>query len=353
MIILGIETSCDETAAAVVENGTKILSNVVASSSELHIKTGGIVPEEAARKQVEYIIPVIQEALIKAFPSQSTSHQLLATKIDAIAINYGPGLIGSLLVGVETAKTLSFIFDKPLIPVNHIIAHTYGNFIKSSPNKIYKKYLPEFPAIDLTVSGGHTELLLMRNHNNFKFLGGTRDDAAGEAFDKIARILGLPYPGGPSISKKADKYFEKVENPKLILFPRPMIDSKNYDFSFSGLKTAVKNYLKKNPKQDIEEIASEVQEAIADSLIEKTVKACGEFNPKSLLLSGGVAANKRLRSKLQERNKIENPSIVFHVPDTKLCTDNAVFISSRAFFNQKHIPWKKLEANPQLNIRDL
>lgn len=361
MKILGIETSCDETAAAVVEDGTKVLSSIVASSVELHAKTGGIIPETAARKQLEYIIPVIEKSLLEAFTtpdtkncSQQTSAQnLLKNEIDAIAVTVGPGLIGSLLVGIETAKTLSFILNKPLIPVNHIIAHSYGNFIKNYKNKLIKNNLPEFPALNLIVSGGHTELLLMKGHNNFKILGSTRDDAAGEAFDKIARILGLPYPGGPAISEAADKYFKGVRNPKLTLFPRPMIESKDFDFSFSGLKTAAKNYLKGKLNIDVERIAAEVQEAIVDCLIEKSLKACKENKAKSFLLSGGVAANKRLRQKFVQRNKVEKVDIVFHVPDVNYCTDNAVIVASRAFFNQNIISWKKLEANPQLTTEDL
>jgi N6-L-threonylcarbamoyladenine synthase len=257
------------------------------------------------------------------------------------------------LVGVETAKTLSFAFNKPIIPVNHIIAHSYGNFITIYKGKNVKESQPKFPAINLIVSGGHTELTLIKDHNNFKFLGGTRDDAAGEAFDKISRILGLSYPGGPSISKAADKYLDVNLNPKLDLFPRPMKESKDFDFSFSGLKTSVKNYFKQNEKVNIEKIAAEVQEAIVDSLVEKTIKACKKFKPESLFLSGGVAANKRLRKKLSQRSNIENPSIVFHVPDVVLCTDNAVITASRAYFNQNIISWKKLEANPQLSLRDL
>ncbi|MBN1169105.1 tRNA (adenosine(37)-N6)-threonylcarbamoyltransferase complex transferase subunit TsaD [Candidatus Woesebacteria bacterium] len=363
MIILGIETSCDETAAAIVENGTKILSSCVASSSDLHAKTGGIIPEVAARKQVEYIIPIIQECLLKAFGTpdhnnpilKATATKTLSDNVDAIAVTYGPGLIGSLLVGVETAKTLTYRHSKTLIPVNHIIAHAYGSFIKNNKKGSHKgdTPLPLFPAINLVVSGGHTQLLLIKNHNDIKVLGSTRDDAAGEAFDKIARILGLPYPGGPEISEKAEKYLSVAKNVKLDLFPRPMIESDDYDFSFSGLKTSVKNYLNKSSGFDLNKIAAEVQEAIVDSLVEKTIKACVNLKPVSLLLSGGVSANERLRKKLGYRSKVEIPDIVFHVPNPSLSTDNATFIASRAFFSKKSSSWKELDAKPDATILDL
>ena len=224
--ILGIETSCDETAAAVIENGTKILSNVVASSVDMHAETGGIIPENAARQQIKSIIPVISSALKKANVNKKD--------IDAIAVTYGPGLIGSLLVGIETAKTLSLLWKKPIIPVNHLVAHIYGNWLT-------EKGIPKFPALALVVSGGHTDLVLMKKHGEMKWIGGTRDDAAGEAFDKSARLLGLPYPGGPAISAEADKYLANNSKAGLKFFPRPMISENNFDWSFSGLKTAVLN----------------------------------------------------------------------------------------------------------------
>ncbi len=221
MIILGIETSCDETAAAVLKQTKEriqILSNIVSSSASMQAKYGGIIPEQAARQQIKSIIPVIEESLQLSGYSRQ--------EIDAIAVTYGPGLIGSLLVGVETAKTLSLIWEKPLIPINHLMGHFYANWI--SP-----KQTPTFPCIGLLVSGGHTDLVLFQNHGKYEYLGGTRDDAAGECFDKCARLLGLTYPGGPEISKLAQK------GKDIYKLPRPMINSKNFDFSFSGLKTAV------------------------------------------------------------------------------------------------------------------
>ena len=238
MTIFGIETSCDETSASVItanssDQKVKVLSNVTASSLSLHSKTGGIIPEVAAREQIKYIIPVIKQSIENC--------KLKIENLDAIAVTVGPGLIGSLLVGVETAKTLSFAWNKPLIPVNHLIGHIYANFIHENPKlnakRLTLKAEVEFPAVVLIVSGGHTDLLLMKGHppaGGLKWLGGTRDDAAGEAFDKIARLINLPYPGGPAIEKTA-----KDGNPKAFDFPRPMISSNDFDFSFSGLKTAV------------------------------------------------------------------------------------------------------------------
>ncbi|OGM04868.1 tRNA (adenosine(37)-N6)-threonylcarbamoyltransferase complex transferase subunit TsaD [Candidatus Woesebacteria bacterium RIFCSPHIGHO2_01_FULL_39_32] len=354
MNILGIETSCDETAASVVKNGTEILSNVVATSAEMHVKTGGIIPEQAARQQVRSIIPVIEEALIKAFGSPITNYQSLITKIDAIAVTIGPGLIGSLLVGVETAKTLSFVWKKPIVPVNHLVGHIYANWLVTDKRQPTTN-LPKFPALVLVVSGGHTDLVLMKNHGIFEWLGGTRDDAAGESFDKTARLLGLPYPGGPSISAESEKYFNQqltVDNLQLKLFPRPLIHEKNFDWSFSGLKTAVLRELTNQPinKTSIPKFAAEIQEAIIDCLVEKSIRAMKTYKPKSFLLGGGVAANKRLREKFLKRIKSEKLQ-VFHVAAPgNLCTDNAAYIASAAFFNFKPVNWKKIFANPQFTI---
>lgn len=317
MRILGIETSCDETAAAVVKDGIKILSNVVASSVEIHQKTGGIIPEVAAREQVRCIIPVIKEAL--------------TSKIDAIAVTIGPGLIGSLLVGIETAKTLAYVWKKPIIPVNHLQAHLYANWLEN------KK--PQFPTIGLVVSGGHTDLVLMKDHGKLKWLGGTRDDAAGECFDKTARLLGLGYPGGPAIEKTAQK-----GNPQAFDLPRPMIKQKNFDFSFAGLKTAVLRVTKEQKtKIKKEDLAASIQQAIIDVLVEKTVRAAEKYKVKSVLLAGGVAANRRLREKM----KLE---INLFVPPPKLCTDNATYVASCAYFNYQPISWQKIKADPGLSI---
>jgi N6-L-threonylcarbamoyladenine synthase len=337
MNILGIETSCDETAAAVIENGTKILSNVVSSSAEIHAETGGIIPENAARQQIISIVPVITSALKKA--------KIKREKIDAIAVTSGPGLIGSLLVGIETAKTLSLLWDKPIIPVNHLSAHIYANWLSD-------KKAPEFPALALVVSGGHTDIVLMKGHGRLEWIGGTRDDAAGEAFDKTARLLGLPYPGGPAISVEAEKYITKNPKIKLSFFPRPIINEKNYDWSFSGLKTAVLYEVKdkKLNKEEKQKIAAEVQEAIVDVLIRKTLRAAREYKPKSLLLAGGVAANTRLKEKFKAVINKHAPNIDFFIPPPKLCTDNAAYIASHAYFNHSPILWQKLNANPQLTI---
>ncbi|HEX6976897.1 MAG TPA: tRNA (adenosine(37)-N6)-threonylcarbamoyltransferase complex transferase subunit TsaD [Patescibacteria group bacterium] len=357
MRILGIETSCDETAAAIVEDRSELLTNVVASSADLHAKTGGVIPEFAARQQVKSIIPVINEALGK----------FTKDDIDAIAVTVGPGLIGSLLVGIETAKTLAYLWDKPIIPVNHLVGHVYANWI-NVPKP------PLFPALALVVSGGHTDLVLMTNPRSevkIAAIGSTRDDAAGEAFDKTARLLNLPYPGGPAISKLASQFRKKYGNTKLNLFPRPMINDDNFDFSFSGLKTAVLNEIKDKkitPKYQ-ELIAAEIEEAIVEVLVEKTAKAIQKYQPSSFLLAGGVAANSALRERFEEKiyeitrhvlqAKTEKPSAFgsgivrrtrFHVPAINLCTDNAAYIAAAAFSNYVPKFWSSIKALPELTI---
>ena len=406
MIILGIETSCDETAAAIVKDGQILLSNVVASSQKIHQKYGGIVPEIAARKQIEYITPVVKEALAD-IPKE---------KIDAIAVTVGPGLIGSLLVGVEFAKTLSYLWQKPIIPVNHLVGHIYGNFLIQNSKikmqnynlkfKIDKSSLPslssqppqlpvEFPALVLIVSGGHTELVLMKDHGVFENIGGTRDDAAGEAFDKAARLLNLGYPGGPAIQKAAAR-----GNPKAFNLPRPLFNSPDFDFSFSGLKTALFQTVGAGGKElgaslrfssanngaplppspyplaPTSDLAASFQQAVIDCLIHKTLKASQTYQVKSFLLAGGVAANLALRSALRS-HLLRNPAlslkergyspqspecsgrrgtgatsqeIAFFAPPLELCTDNAAAIASAAFFNFKPVPWQKIKVDPGLNI---
>lgn len=334
MKILGIETSCDETGAAVIEAGigeksVNLLSNSLASSLVLHSKTGGIIPEVAAREQVKFMIPVLEEAL------KNTS----LDEIDAVAVTVGPGLIGSLLVGVETAKTLSFIYKKPIIPVNHLFGHIYANFIEQGQEDI------EFPALALIVSGGHTDLVLIKTHKDIKWLGGTRDDAAGEAFDKTGRLLNLPYPAGPLIEK-----LSKNSSKDLYKFPRPLIDSKDYDFSFSGLKTAVLREVQKIKTMDDQTISNlcfSLQAAIFDVLISKTLRAAKEYNVKSILLGGGVAANQTLKEKFEDKIK-DYPNTKFFVPQKKLCTDNAAMIAAAAFFNNDTYLWKNVNANPEL-----
>ncbi|MDD4271298.1 MAG: tRNA (adenosine(37)-N6)-threonylcarbamoyltransferase complex transferase subunit TsaD [Patescibacteria group bacterium] len=343
MIILGIETSCDETAATVLHgagNKIKVLSNVVSSQIEIHKKYGGVVPEVAAREHVLNILPVVNEALRKA-------KILLAPfvkggkKIDAIAVTIGPGLITSLLVGVETAKTLAYAWGVPAVAVNHIEGHIYANFINNQP---------KFPALILTVSGGHTMLILMSGHGKYKVLGETRDDAAGEAFDKAAQLLGLGYPGGPIIAAEA----LKAKNKNLSL-PRPMLNSGDFDFSFSGLKTALLYEIQKdkNWRKRIPDYAYEFEQAVADVLVSKTIKAALKYKVKNIMLSGGVAANLELRSQLDQavKNKLTGAKLI--IPEFKYCTDNAAMIAVAGYFRAKRkdfTPWQKLKADANLEL---
>lgn len=320
MRILGIETSCDETAASVVEDGRKIITNVISSSEAIHAKVGGVVPETAAREQLRYIIPVIEEAIKD-------------TTYDAIAVTQGPGLIGSLLIGVETARTLAYAKHIPLIPVNHLVGHIYANWLLETE--------PSLPAVVLIASGAHSDLILMQGHGDWEYLGGTRDDAAGEAFDKAARLLGLPYPGGPSISKES----VKGTTGKLTL-PRPMIHDHGYDFSFSGLKTALR-VLNDKSKVSVPDAAAEVQEAIVDVLIAKTIRAAREKNVKSILLGGGVVANLRLREKL--RSSWDGG---LFIPEIKLSTDNAAMIAAAAFYNNHPVDPLSIHANSSLSLQN-
>ncbi|MCU0679744.1 MAG: tRNA (adenosine(37)-N6)-threonylcarbamoyltransferase complex transferase subunit TsaD [Planctomycetes bacterium] len=345
MFILGVETSCDETSASVL-SGTgqkiKILSNVVASQIEIHKKYNGVVPEIAAREHVLNIIPVINEALVKA----KTSYK----KIDFLAVTIGPGLITSLIPGIEATRSLSYAWNVPVIPINHIEGHIYSSFINISNQNV-------FPALILIVSGGHTTIVLMKNHGKYKIVGETRDDAAGEAFDKAAKMLGLGYPGGPIISEKARIFQERGKKSTLSL-PRPMINSNDFDFSFSGLKTALLYQLKKdlNWHNRVEEYCYEVQQAIIDVLIIKTMKAAIKNKVKTVVLCGGVSANKKLRLDLQE--KVENElNLPFFVPEFQYTTDNAAMIASAAYFKvknkvnfKKNTDWQKLKANSSLDL---
>lgn len=332
MRILGVETSCDETAAAIIEEGTKILSNVVASSSKIHSETGGIIPERAARAQVETIIPVIEMAILDAAKSlgqnirRGLANKWAKQNIDAVAVTAGPGLIGSLLVGVETSKALACVWKKPIIPVVHTLAHVYANWLTGIQP-------PKLPAIVLTVSGGHSDLLLMRNHGDFELLGGTRDDTAGEAFDKTARFLGLSYPGGPAIQKAAS-----LGNPNRIKLPRPLINSGDFDLSFSGLKTAVIRAGEQKKIRNVD-LAAATQSAICDVLVSKTLRAIRKFNVRSVLLAGGVAANQQLRDSLEKKAPVPT-----RTPPIDLCTDNGAFIASYAFFNYQPTSWRKIRA---------
>lgn len=342
MTILGIETSCDETAAAVIKAENKnssvtLLSNVSPSSMQMHAKTGGIIPEIAAREQIKYILPVIDEALKKANITNPRE------ELDAIAITIGPGLIGSLLVGVETAKSLALAWDKPLIPVNHLFGHMYANWI--GPNVREKGIIP-FPIMALIVSGGHTDLVLIRKHQQIVWLGGTRDDATGEAFDKIGRLLKLPYPGGPAIEQAAKK-----GNPKTHHFPRPLMYDKAFDFSFSGLKTAVLRETQKKAilsEQEICNLARGTQDAIIDVLVYKTLQAAQAYQVTSIIISGGVAANQTLRDTFQEKIKQQPLPFQFFAPEKYLCTDNGAMIATAGFYNNINVPLEKITANPEL-----
>jgi len=336
MLILGIETSCDETSAAIIEGNSKsgkvkLLSNVISSSLSLHGTTGGIVPENAAREQVKFIIPVIRQSLSEA--------KIKPQDLDAVAVTYGPGLIGSLLIGVETAKSLSLAWDKPLIPTNHLLGHIYANFIDEKQDEI------EFPALSLIVSGGHTDLVLIKYHGDYKWLGGTRDDAAGEAMDKIGRVLGLPYPGGPHIEKAALK-----GNETKYIFPKGLIGSKDFDFSFSGLKAAVIREINKQElnEQIINDISASTQKAVIDIIVRKTLKAAEKYSAKSILLGGGVAANTKLRTDLQKGIDKQILESKLFVPSKILCTDNGAMIAAAAFYNNKKEDIRKVNANPNL-----
>jgi len=342
MIILSIETSCDETAISIVKDGLYEISSSIASSKDLHIKTGGVVPEVASRKQLDFINHVFLDCLDKS--------KLSKYEIDAIAVTVGPGLIGSLIVGIEFAKTLCFCWNKPLIQVNHLIGHVYSAFLQK--NLTIKQVGLAFPSIGFVVSGGHTDLILIKNHNDYTFLGGTLDDAVGEAFDKTARLLGLSkYLGAVELSNLASSCDENTLNNKL---PRPMINSKNYDFSFSGLKTAVKNIINKNiyPKQVI---ACEFENAVCDVLVKKCINASKEFNVKSILLGGGVSANTLLRKRLAFEAEANN--IQLFLPPLNLTGDNAFYIATSAYFlvngdvkNIKDVDFSKVIPLPSLEI---
>lgn len=306
-IILGIETSCDETAAAIVKDGTEIIANVVSTQIETHKRFGGVVPEVASRQHVENITLVIEEAFTKA--------NMGWDDIDGIAVTKGPGLVGALLIGVNAAKALAFAQQKPLIGVHHIAGHIYAN-------RLEKEF--EFPLLALIVSGGHTELVLMQKHGDYEVIGETLDDAAGEAYDKVARILQLPYPGGPHIDKLAG------EGEATIDFPRAWLDKDAYDFSFSGLKSAVINYVH-NVKQrgetiDKTAIAASFQASVIDVLVEKTYKAAKKYDVKQVIVAGGVAANSGLRTAIHK--KFSDLSTPVLIPSIQLCTDNAAMIAA-------------------------
>ena len=332
MRILAIETTCDETAASVIENlndGFCVLTEVVASSALMHQKYGGIVPEVAAREQIKSITPVVNEAL----------RDITINSIDAIAVSYGPGLMGSLLVGVETAKSLALVWNKPLIKVNHMEAHVAANWI--IPDDQSKT--PSLPAIGLIVSGGHTDLVLIRERNIWSWIGGTRDDAAGEAFDKAARILGLSYPGGPSIENAAKEF--KGDFSKYTL-PRPMIYEKNLEMSFSGLKAALGKTVENNTlnQDEINGLAKDFNTSVVDVLVKKTLMAMEQYDIRTLVVAGGVAANSQLRDSLSSHISKEN----LYFPELKYCGDNAAMVGAAALIKRDFVNIEDLFPNPGL-----
>jgi N6-L-threonylcarbamoyladenine synthase len=339
MTILAIESSCDETAAAVISDG-KIKSSIIASQASMHAQYGGVVPEVAARSHVEAIIPTIELALKEA--------QTKLTDLDYIAVTQGPGLMTSLMVGVDTAKALGTALDIPVIPINHLEGHIYANFVGKF--KISNLKFKILPAIILIVSGGHTLLVEIKNHGVYRILGETVDDAAGEAFDKTAKMLKLGYPGGPMISKLA-----KQGNPQAFAFPRPMINSGNFEFSFSGLKTAVlykTQELKTISSKQKSDLAASLQQAIVDVLIAKLEKTIQRYKPKTILLGGGVAANSLLRERFKQLATTYH--LASNIPAFEYCTDNAAMIGLAAYYrlkNNKAHFGKNFSADPNLKLK--
>ena len=336
ILTLGIESSCDETSAAVLRGGREILSNVISTQIPIHQKFGGVVPEIASRKHIVNIMPVIDESLRQADVS--------LTDIDQVAVTYGPGLAGALLVGVSAAKALAFSLDVPLIGVNHLEGHIFANFL-AHPDL-------EPPFLALVVSGGHTALVDVRGYQSFRLLGQTRDDAAGEAFDKIARVMGLPYPGGPRIDALA-----KEGDPEAIDFPRALEEKGNYEFSFSGLKSAVLNYINSERMKGHElqkaDIAASFQRAVVSVLVHKTIEAAKTAGHDTVVLAGGVAANSSLEGML--RVATEKQGLRFCYPSRILCTDNAAMIACRGYYQSQAGVFSDLYLNavPALNLRDV
>jgi len=331
VLILGIESSCDETAAAIVKNGQEILSNVVNSQIQVHQQFGGVVPELASRKHIENIGLVVESAFRQA--------NLSYKDIDAVAVTNRPGLIGALLVGLSFAKAFAYGLNKPLIAVNHLEGHIYANMLE------HKNIC--FPAVCLVVSGGHTSLLFMESMEKSTVIGETRDDAAGEAFDKVARFLGLGYPGGPAVEKAA-----KLGESGLFTLPRVFLDRDDYEFSFSGLKTATMNLWMKQLRRgenNVENMAAEFQNALVEVLVEKTMKAAKSYQVKTVLMAGGVAANQALRENMAKRAQEEGLQLFY--PALKLCTDNAAMIAGKAqsdYINRQFAPLS-INAHPNLN----
>ncbi len=347
MRILGIETSCDETSAAVVEDGVRVLSNVIFSQVPLHQITGGVVPEVAAREHVVKIMPVVEEAIEIAAKNLRTKKSWREQKfsmqdIDVIAVTQGPGLLSSLVIGTTAASTIATVLGKPLIGVNHIAGHIYANWLNRSRDHV------EFPCVVLTASGGHNELVLMREHDRFELIGETLDDAAGEAFDKVARLLGMGYPGGPQIARAAH-----AGNALCYSFPKAYMGEDNFDFSFSGLKTAMLNFIKEEHRANnilsetfIADCSASFQEAVCGVLSDKLLHASQKFRAKTIIISGGVSANQRLRAMIAEKLEGEyfhdhkghkvtlRTKPVFDFPaDISFCTDNAAMIAGAAYFH--------------------
>ncbi|WP_454051889.1 tRNA (adenosine(37)-N6)-threonylcarbamoyltransferase complex transferase subunit TsaD [Clostridium sp. Marseille-Q7071] len=330
--ILAIESSCDETSAAVVVNGREVLSNIISSQIDIHQKFGGVVPEVASRKHIEAISAVVQEALDEA--------NLTFQDIDAIGVTYGPGLVGALLVGLQYAKSLAYSLDIPLIGVNHIEGHISANFIE------YKELEPPF--VTLVVSGGHTFVVHMKDYGDFEVMGETRDDAAGEAFDKVARALGLGYPGGPKIDKIA-----KEGNENAIKFPRANFHEESLDFSFSGIKSSVLNYLNKmemkNEEINVADTAASFQKAVVDVLVDNAIKACKIKKVDKIAIAGGVAANSALREAMIKAGDKNDIKVLF--PPMVLCTDNAAMIGSAAYFEYLNGRTSDLTLNAIPNLK--
>jgi N6-L-threonylcarbamoyladenine synthase len=326
-IVLGIETSCDETAAALVMGGTDVLSSVVSSQVDLHAQFGGVVPEIASRAHLDLIMPVVARAVVEAGVDDR--------RIDAVAATVGPGLIGALLVGVSAAKALALVWDVPFVAVNHLEAHLYAALLED-PDL-------ELPLVVLLVSGGHTLLISMEGHGRYRLLGQTIDDAAGEAFDKVARYLGLGYPGGPAIDRDALQ-----GDPQAIDFPRPMLND-GLDFSFSGLKTAVVNHVRKHPDVSTADVAASFQQAVVDVLVTKARRAAREVGAKALAIGGGVAANSLLREQLLDA--CEEDGLRGFLPSRSMCTDNAAMIASTGWYRLQHAGPSALDTGAYPNLR--
>ncbi len=325
--VLGIETSCDETAAAVVVDGHRVLSSVVSSQIDLHARFGGVVPEIASRAHVESLTPVVARAIVEA--------GLRDDHVDAVAATVGPGLIGALLVGVSAAKTLALVWDVPFVAVNHLEAHLYAALLED-PDL-------ELPVVVLLVSGGHTLLVLMEGHGRYRILGSTIDDAAGEAFDKVARWLGLGYPGGPAIDAIAME-----GDPTAIRFPRAMLDE-GYDFSFSGLKTSVVNHVRRTPEVRTEDVAASFQEAVVDVLVTKARRAARDHGAKGLCLAGGVAANSVLRERLLDACVADG--LHAFLPSRSMCTDNAAMVAAAGWYRLRSDGPSPLDTGADPNLR--